>query len=155
MEALDRLNQRGIDYLISYDGQCGDKHYGEDLPDGLGLRKVLPNAGLSSQSLLLGRKVNFGDLGSFYVSLRSEGVDKAEDFDPNVHVKHIYVHWERSKFFADLKGDKDIKWEYTLTRKEMSDAKKEAKKEATEAAGGGSNSGGGGSSSGEPGDITE
>lgn len=44
---------------------------------------------------------------------------------------------------------------YTLTRKEMSDAKKEAKKEATEAAGGGSNSGGGGSSSGEPGDITE
>ncbi|MBQ8969285.1 MAG: DNA adenine methylase [Bacteroidaceae bacterium] len=56
VEALDRLNQRGIDYLISYDGQCGDKHYGEDLPDGLGLRKVLLNAGLSSQSLLLGRK---------------------------------------------------------------------------------------------------
>lgn len=45
-----------MDYLVSYDGQCGDKQYGEDLPAGLGLRKVLLKAGLSSQSLLLGKK---------------------------------------------------------------------------------------------------
>jgi hypothetical protein len=25
------LNRRGIDFLISYDGKCGDKQYGEDL----------------------------------------------------------------------------------------------------------------------------
>ena len=55
-EALESLNRRGVDYLVSYDGQCGDKQYGEDLPAGLGLRKVLLKAGLSSQSLLLGKK---------------------------------------------------------------------------------------------------
>ena len=56
VDALDHLNQRGIDYLISYDGQCGERRYGDDLPDGLGLHKVMLNAGLSSQSLLLGKK---------------------------------------------------------------------------------------------------
>ena len=56
VEAIDRLNSRGVDFLISYDGRCGDRQYGEDLPEGLGLKKVLLNAGLSSQSLLLGRK---------------------------------------------------------------------------------------------------
>ena len=56
VEAVDRLNRRGIDFLISYDGKCGDKQYGEDLPRELGLQKVLLNAGLSSQSLLLGKK---------------------------------------------------------------------------------------------------
>jgi len=56
VEAIDGLNRRGIDFLISYDGSCGDKQYGEDLPEELGLHKVLLKAGLSSQSLLLGRK---------------------------------------------------------------------------------------------------
>lgn len=54
--AVDELNSRGIDFMISYDGQCGEKQYGIDLPEKLGLRKVLLNAGLSSQSVLLGRK---------------------------------------------------------------------------------------------------
>lgn len=56
VDAIDMLNRRGVDFLISYDGRCGDKQYGEDLPKELGLHKVLLNAGLSSQSLLLGRR---------------------------------------------------------------------------------------------------
>lgn len=56
VEAVDHLNQRRIDFLISYDGRCGDRQYGEDLPKELGLQKVLLNAGLSSQSTLLGKK---------------------------------------------------------------------------------------------------
>ena len=56
VEAVDDLNRRGIDFLISYDGKCGDKQYGVDLPEELGLQKVLLNAGLSSQSMLLGKK---------------------------------------------------------------------------------------------------
>lgn len=55
-EALKILNRKGIDYLISYDGACGGKAYGEDLPDSLHCKKVMLNAGLSSQALLLGRK---------------------------------------------------------------------------------------------------
>lgn len=87
------------------------------------------------EQLVAGNKVNFGDMGSFYISLKSEGVDDADAFDPNVHVKNIYVHWERSKFFADLKGDPDLKWEYTLTHKAMAEAKKQQKQEVNEAAG--------------------
>ena len=49
VESLEDLNRRGIDY-------CGDKQYGNDLPNELGLRKVMLNAGLSSQALLLGKK---------------------------------------------------------------------------------------------------
>ena len=56
VEAVDCLNNRGIDFLISFDGKCGERQYGEDLPSELGLHKVLLNAGLSSQSILLGKK---------------------------------------------------------------------------------------------------
>ncbi len=56
VKAIRQLNERNIDFLISYDGKCGEKMYGEDLPQELGLHKVLLKAGLSSQSLLLGKK---------------------------------------------------------------------------------------------------
>lgn len=56
VEAIDQLNRRGVDFLISYDGKCGDRTYGEELPKELGLQKVLLKAGLSSQSILLGKK---------------------------------------------------------------------------------------------------
>lgn len=55
-DAVEILNNKGIDYLISYDGECGGKAYGEELPVSLGCRKILLNAGVSSQSVLLGRK---------------------------------------------------------------------------------------------------
>ena len=56
VECVDDLNRRDIDFIISYDGACGDKQYGIDLPEELGLRKIMLIAGLSSQSLLLGKK---------------------------------------------------------------------------------------------------
>ena len=56
VNAISELRERGVDFLISYDGMCGEKEYGRELPDELGLEKVLLNAGLSSQSLLLGKK---------------------------------------------------------------------------------------------------
>ena len=55
-EALQMLNDRRADYLISYDGACGGKAYGEDLPESLGCKKIMLNAGLSSQATLLGKK---------------------------------------------------------------------------------------------------
>lgn len=104
------------------------------------------------EQLVAGKKVNFGEMGAFYVSLRSEGVEKAEDFDPNIHVKSVYVHWERSSFFADLKGDPDLKWEYALTHKAMAEAKKQSKQSITEAAGNASSGGDDGGSGGDDGD---
>ncbi len=55
-ESLEVLNRKNVDFLISYDGNCGDKSYGKDLPTELGCKKILLNAGYSSQSILLGRK---------------------------------------------------------------------------------------------------
>lgn len=54
-EALRILNRNGVDYLISYDGECGGKEYGEELPESLHCKKVLLNAGRSSQATLLGK----------------------------------------------------------------------------------------------------
>ena len=45
-----------MDYLISYDGECGGKEYGKELPESLGCKKIMLNAGVSSQATLLGKK---------------------------------------------------------------------------------------------------
>ena len=54
--ALETLNRRGVDFLVSYDGARGNQRYGRELPAALGCRKVLLRAGLSTQALLLGKK---------------------------------------------------------------------------------------------------
>jgi DNA adenine methylase len=54
--AIDTLNKKSIDFLISYDGECGGKSYGMELPKYLGCQKMLLNAGLSSQGTLLGKQ---------------------------------------------------------------------------------------------------
>lgn len=54
--AIAVLNKKGIDYLISYDGVCGGKEYGEELPQDLHCKKIMLNAGISSQATLLGKK---------------------------------------------------------------------------------------------------
>jgi len=52
---LDRLNMRGVPFLLSYDGTCGDRAYGAELPKELDLVKVSLRAGRSTQSTLAGR----------------------------------------------------------------------------------------------------
>ena len=69
--AIEILNRKNVDFLISYDGECGGKEYGEDLPVCLGCKKILLNAGTSTQSTLLGRKaVTFEAL---YISRNLQG----------------------------------------------------------------------------------
>lgn len=53
--ALEGLNHSGVGYLLSYDGQCGNKEYGVDLPAELECEKVMIDAGRSAQATLLGR----------------------------------------------------------------------------------------------------
>ena len=55
-QAIKILNDKNVDYLISYDGSCGCKKYGEDLPESKRRKKIMLNAGVSTQSVLLGRK---------------------------------------------------------------------------------------------------
>lgn len=89
VDAVDTLNQRGIDFLISYDGVCGDKKYGQDLPDFLNLRKVMLKAGLSSQALLLGDKKTTYE--ALYIShglskYMPEAINQPNLFEPQMAV---------------------------------------------------------------------
>ena len=55
IQELESLNKRNVPYMLSFDGTCGDRTYGTELPESLQLKKVGLNAGRSSQATLLGR----------------------------------------------------------------------------------------------------
>lgn len=55
IHALSRLNQRGISFILSYDGRCGAKSYGPPLPPELNLTRFDLYAGRSTQATLNGR----------------------------------------------------------------------------------------------------
>ncbi len=55
VDVLLSLNQRGLSYIVSYDGRTGDNSYGTQLPSLLGLKHLEVKAGRSSQATLLGR----------------------------------------------------------------------------------------------------
>ena len=55
IQELENLNKRNVPYMLSFDGTCGDRTYGTELPESLQLKKVGLNAGRSSQATLLGR----------------------------------------------------------------------------------------------------
>lgn len=52
---LEKLNERNIRYVISYDGRTGNKEYGQPMPDSLKLKCIELRAGRSTQATLLGR----------------------------------------------------------------------------------------------------
>ncbi len=52
---LNKLNERGIDYIVSYDGKTGNKTIGKLLPEELGLKHVYIDAGLSTQATFNGK----------------------------------------------------------------------------------------------------
>lgn len=56
IDEMEKLNERNVPYILSFDGVCGDKSYGKDLPKHLALKKVMLDAGRSSQAILLGRE---------------------------------------------------------------------------------------------------
>jgi DNA adenine methylase len=51
---LERLNDLGLPFVLSYDGRLGDKSYGVPLPPSLDLRRMELCAGRSASSTLLG-----------------------------------------------------------------------------------------------------
>lgn len=75
--------------------------------------------------LLEGYKISLGDLGSFYLSLSSDGADSAEEFNPLYNIRNVNVRWDRGKNFSDLK--QDAEFEYVMTREEQAKAKRAAK----------------------------
>lgn len=76
-ESIAILNKKNIDYIISYDGECGGREYGNDLPKSLNCTKILLNAGTSSQATLLGKKDT-----TFEALYVSEGIAKTIKVKP-------------------------------------------------------------------------
>ncbi len=66
IDDLDRLLVRGVRVIISFDGRCGHRTYGLELPASLGLKKLEIHAGRSSQSTLNGEDADTFE--SLYVS---------------------------------------------------------------------------------------
>ena len=56
------------------------------------------------EQLLLGNSVSLGDLGSFYATIQSEGVENAGDFSKS-NIKALNVNWSAGKDFEDLLED--------------------------------------------------
>lgn len=56
MSQLNRLVEKGIPFILSYDGYKGKKSYGKKIPSDMGVYKINIEAGPSTQSTLLGRK---------------------------------------------------------------------------------------------------
>ena len=76
------------------------------------------------EQLLLGNKVNLGDLGSFYVSLDSKSALNAEEFSTS-QIKRVLVRWSPSNTLSGL--EKEASFEYVSTRKAQDEARKAEK----------------------------
>ena len=66
VNGLANLNDRNVSFILSYDGMTGDVVYGEPLPDHLAMRRLLIEAGRSSQATLNGH--NAVTVESLYIS---------------------------------------------------------------------------------------
>ena len=96
------------------------------------------------EQLLEGKKVNLGEMGSFYCTISSEGVDSADEFNPSAHIKGVNVRWDRGHEFEDLLAEAEFN--YVATREQQAKARKEEKAaintELGVTEGGGDNGGG-------------
>lgn len=57
--------------------------------------------------LLNGKKVELGDLGSFWLTLRSDGAAFAEEFRVN-NIRSVTPKWERGPAFRDLRAEAEF-----------------------------------------------
>jgi len=55
---IEKLLDRDIPFIVSFDGRCGNKEYGVHLPSSLKLNRIEIFAGTSSQATLHGRQTN-------------------------------------------------------------------------------------------------
>ena len=56
IRSLEKLNNRRIPFMLSFDGQLGNKKYGQSLPKHLNLHRIPIYAGRSAQATLNGKK---------------------------------------------------------------------------------------------------
>lgn len=120
--------------------------YGEDVC--LGVANKLQNCML--EQLLEGKKVQFGELGVFYLSVKSTGVDEEKDFNLGININGLFLCFQPSRTDVNNLSSKMLKKKATFMNvKDLSESK--AKKPTTGGDGttGGDASGSGSQSSGQ------
>ena len=127
--------------------------YGEDVC--LGVANKLQNCML--EQLLEGKKVQFGELGVFYLSVKSTGADKEEDFNLGVNIQGLYLCFAPSRTDVNNLSSKMLKKKASFINvKDMVESKAKAASGDSTTSGsttggsttGGSTTGGGTSSTG-------
>ncbi|MBW4614187.1 MAG: DNA adenine methylase [Desmonostoc vinosum HA7617-LM4] len=78
--ALEELNRKAIGFAVSYDGKRGNKIFGNNLPEELGLKRIEIEVGRSSQATLLGREEVTVESLYLSPSLLKEPVFKIESY---------------------------------------------------------------------------
>ena len=76
------------------------------------------------EQLLLGNRVNLGDLGTFYVSLKAKVANNAEEFSTSL-IKDVNVRWSPSSQFKSLINE--ATFTYVGTREAQAEARKAEK----------------------------
>ena len=66
IEELKKLSQKNVSFIVSYDGKLGNKSYGKEIPSNTGVQHIYLDAGISSQSTLLGKQEK--TIESLYIS---------------------------------------------------------------------------------------
>ena len=79
--------------------------YGEDVC--LGVANKLQSCIL--EQLLEGKKVQFGELGTFYLSVKSNGADKEEDYNLGVCIKGLFLCFAPSRTDVNNLSSKMLK----------------------------------------------
>ena len=79
--------------------------YGEDVC--LGVANKLQNCML--EQLLEGKKVQFGELGTFYLSVKSTGADKESDFNLGVNINGLFLCFAPSRTDVNNLSSKMLK----------------------------------------------
>jgi len=79
--------------------------YGEDVC--LGVAKKLENCIL--EQLLEGKKVQFGDLGTFYLAVKSSGADTEDDFNLGTNIKGLHLRFSPNRQDVNDLSSKTLK----------------------------------------------
>ena len=79
--------------------------YGEDVC--LGVANKLQNCML--EQLLEGKKVQFGELGTFYLSVKSTGTEKESDFNLGVNIQGLFLCFAPSRTDVNNLSSKMLK----------------------------------------------
>lgn len=85
--------------------------YGEDVC--LGVANKLQSCIL--EQLLEGKKVQFGDLGTFYLAVKSSGAESVDEFNVSTNIKGVYLRFAPNRQDINNLSSKTLKKRATFT----------------------------------------